>query len=513
MRTEGAFQEQFKSPSGKRLHPRVRLPLVVELADQQVATADWSLGGFTLERPLAAAQVGDVIDVALRFGSFDAAVCLRGLKAEVVRCGPGINTAFKFLALSDEQQRLMERLIADHLSGQLRSFEDLMTQRNGLLKHTKVATPVSAATARGRLRIFGVAGVLALLIALCGWLLQRSLLSVHSAYATAILPLVSLAAPVTGIVTFASVDEGRPVSAGDLLFSVAPTGANNEFDQLVVTRTMLMGKRAVLEQQLREAQTYIGSLKTSYQQRGRALDRRTEALDDEIALRLATVSRVAELAKKGYVPAVLYDEERIALARLERQKAELQDERARLDSETRLAAAGIATDSLTDTSSTPGRLGEDIDRLDAELRAVDATLVRVERRHAVISPCDCTVQRLLLDNQVVASAATPVILLRRHGQRPMVRALVPSSRAQRLSVGTPATVRFSNGLRIDDAKVRRVSFDLQAADWAAAAVPRNELMGMAEVEIGFKQSLAEDLHGVSAAVRFQPALWDQLGAL
>jgi hypothetical protein len=90
--------------------------------------------------------------------------------------------------------------------------------------------------------------------------------------------------------------------------------------------------------------------------------------------------------------------------------------------------------------------------------------------------------------------------LRRNGEQPIVRALIPARSANRLSPGLAADVQLSDGREIAGT-IARISY--RATDeWSGVPLGRDVLFAMAAVEVKLSSVLADSADGTVADVLF-----------
>jgi hypothetical protein len=106
----------FRSPSGKRLHPRVALPASVEIAGAQYAISDVSLGGFALEGEGPPAQLDDPFRGHLPHRQADLTLAIEAT-AKVRRLSRGAAKSFQIIEMSPDAAVALDRLVAIWLSG------------------------------------------------------------------------------------------------------------------------------------------------------------------------------------------------------------------------------------------------------------------------------------------------------------------------------------------------------------------------------------------------------------
>jgi len=509
-----ADKDRFVSPSGKRAHPRIRLPITIEAEPGEFETADWSIGGFALRETFPAAETGKTLTVDLRLGSGEAMVRLRHVEVEVLRAPGEGGTAFRFVGLSNGQIRLLERVVADHLNGQLASFEHLLKSAASAKSApaTSGANPVVQAgpAARDRtlrLRAGIMVALLSLAVLMLGALVIRALFTVQARYAMAVAPTQAVVMPITGSVHFEGLTSERPVAAGDPLFRVASPGERQEMDRLHAARTEQESRKAILSQQLIEARALNAALSGAQSRREAAIGQSISAMDAEIRLRADSAKRLRDLARQGYVPSLQADQEEIALAQAQRARAELVDEQARLSSDRALYASGLATSTVTSTTTTAARLQAELAAADAAIETIDRTLAQMNQRQVVASPCDCQVQTLLVSDGGAVTAGAPVLRLKEVHRDLFVRALVAPDEAAKLSIGGRAKVRLADGTTYSDGRVRRIDLRNVSDGEGTLPLPAQMTYGLATVDIGLPRRLPDDVDGWSAEVRFFPSLF------
>ncbi len=86
------------TPGGKRLHPRVSLPLRVRVREQWHWAVDWSLGGLAIGGDHAALSIGDVIvsEVRLTLDELDVSF---ETACQLIHSAPGRKSGFNTKSL------------------------------------------------------------------------------------------------------------------------------------------------------------------------------------------------------------------------------------------------------------------------------------------------------------------------------------------------------------------------------------------------------------------------------
>lgn len=379
------------SKSGQRVHPRIDIPLTVEINGVRHVVADWSLGGFGLEASAPDCEAGDVFKCRLIF-IFPHVEATLTLLAKAVRVVDGKGRGFQFVDMTADQAEALSYIVDNYLSG------DIVTVA-GLASHgmppeisfsdetTRRMRAVSAALRLGAILVvtIGVAafGAVSLL---------SSFLTVQSEYAAVASDRIVMRAPQAGFLLAATATTGETVTRDSVLFEIsAPV---NPQDIAALEQEIVSAQKQIeLEvEHLSDVEAAFGSWVGQLQADIAAADTRVRLMTSEVAVRQRLFDRRAGLAKDGRAAAVQVDEAEVALRQAQ---IALADEKAtlqRLRDELKLAGAGLYLGDTRATRQTPGDVRRSLAERREQLSAKEATLRARQARFVVRSPCDCVVE-------------------------------------------------------------------------------------------------------------------------
>lgn len=497
------------TPGGKRLHPRVILPLRVRVREQWHWALDWSLGGLAIDGDHAALSIGDVVFSEVRLTldeldvSFEAA-------CQLIHSAPGRRSGFKFCSLTREQAGLLFRVIEDHLAGHVTPVAGAISLKLGSVVSSPTNRPL-----RVRLRSYGL--VTALSVAALGLLtvITSSLLTVRSQIAAVAMDGWIMRAPLTGLLGGTALPIGSRVTAGQMLFRVSsPAEARqiiNASAQLKQQQRVL-GSRKVRLQELRGLTFRL----TSYAEANVASIRaQLVAADAQITASRAIMTRSQTLLQQGVTSRQQLDTHQIQLQQLQaaRQAVEVQLGAAQRNLD--LLRTGTLRPDIQDGSQTETTMLARVEEAEDAVAAAQRTIEALEQTRDVTSPCECVVHAFAAQPGDTVQSGALIYSLRPLSGVPVVDALFEPSQTHELSVGSPVTIALPTGMV--GGHLERIQFDEPQTQRLGLPPSIGLTERMAKATIRTDVSLDPAVTGTPARVTMRgnplPGMMARLGAL
>lgn len=441
---EAVVPPALVSPSGQRVHPRVTVPLGVEIAGVRYEAADWGLGGFGLTEEGPSGALDDIFKCRLIFvfPNLETSVTL---SAKAVRVEDGRVRGFQFVDLSADRAEVLAYVIDRHLSGDLVALPGMLEQG----EPGRIA--FSEPTVR-RMRTFATASRLGaifigvvLVAGVAGVSLVSSVLTVRSEYASVASGRTLARAPEAGYVLGAGLAPGARVARGDVLFEIQPPAKPQDLSTLENDVAMAESGVALRTQQLGEVEAAFASWTERLGVDVGASERRVKLVGAEVEARRRLFQRLSGLAASGLVSASRSDEAEVALRNAEVTLAAEEADLARLRLELKVAAEGLYLGDTRATRRTPGDARRDLAESRAELDNRRAALAAQQERFVVRSPCDCVVEGRSAKPGEYAERGATIYTLADGGEHGgEVDALVPVDRIGLLHVGAETRVLLSD---------------------------------------------------------------------
>jgi len=439
------------TPGGKRLHPRVSLPLRVRVCEQCHWAADWSLGGFAFDGDHAALSIGNVVVGELRL-TLDALDVSFETACQLIYSAPGRRSGFKFCSLTREQAGLLFRVIEDHLAGHVTPIAGAIPLKLGSVVRPPMQRPL-----RVRLRSYGL--VMALSASALGLLtlITSSLLTVRSQIAAVAMDGWIMRAPLTGLLSGTALPIGSHVTTGQILFSVSSPGEARQTinaSAQLKRQQRVLGSRKVRLQELRGLATRLASYAEANVASIRA---QLVAADAQIAASRAIMTRSQTLVQQGVTSRQQLDTQQIQLQQLQaaRQAVEVQLNAAQRNLD--LLRRGTLRADIQDSSQTETTMLARVQEAEGAVTEAQRTIAALEHIQEIASPCDCVIHAFAARPGDTVQSGALIYSLRPLSGIPVVDALFEPSQTHELSVGSPVTVAFPTG--VIGGHLERIQFD------------------------------------------------------
>ena len=460
-------QDVLPSPAGgQRAHPRVTVPFTVRFHKETYRVENIGLGGFCIKHPYPA-QVSTLPTIArLSLSLADVTVSIVLPIREVWHNEDGIRS-FEFLALTQQQAALLNRIVEDHLANQVTVVDDLIAQPDGSASKISSA-PAAQSRPRARFSLLALLLALCAAIALLAVLVAAPIFSVGSTVAAVATQGTLLRAPATGVLNGPALQSGSVVHRGDVLFEVQTPAS--------ITQTAaLAGERERLDTELREEQlqsdevTSLAShLVTVSRAKRNSVRLKIAAIDSQIATASALLEKMKALVKDGYVSPLQLNAQEIALESLRRSRQEGRAELIAAESEETLATSGSLRTERAANMQTIEVMGARIDAAKAAVAGTDRRLAALTRANQITSPCDCIVHTVMATPGDVVTGGALVYALRPRDTPPVIDALISSERVHELHPGALATIAFPDHA----VRGRLVSISYLASNSARLGLPQ-----------------------------------------
>ena len=170
-------------------HPRGNVPMLVEIDNARQSASEWTVSGFTLDKPLPGMDSGEVRNARIALRITDIEISF-DLPCQVTRATEMGAVDFKFLGAFTEQAALLYRITEDHLAGQA-------TQLDNLLRSSPVRP---FGRNRRKLLLPMLVSLLGVSIASLATVMLVSLLTVRSSIGVVSVGGIALRAPATGVI-------------------------------------------------------------------------------------------------------------------------------------------------------------------------------------------------------------------------------------------------------------------------------------------------------------------------
>ena len=459
----------FRSPSGKRMHPRLSLPACAEIAGQDYALRDWGLGGFALSEAGPRAAVGDPLRVRLRFGRGAVGLALDAT-ATVLRAGNGRAEAFAFLDLSPEAGRTLDRLADNWLDPDASPAPILLDAP------AKAPIPLPAprvVTTRTLWTAGGLVAGLALLLLAGGYVVSQRLI-VYSEFGAVAAPMRLVRAPAAGTLTALVATPGARVATGAPVATLVPVVPPQVRAELEPRIQAAEARLTRLEGEGTAARGAFDTYRARAEAALAAAVSSRAAADRAAASQERVYGRIAILARQGILSLVRMDQEEALLMDKRRVAAEavVAEANAR-QSLADVAAGRFATDGRV-TVRTPAEIARESIAATAERDELRASLAALSAPVPVASPCDCTVAQVGATGGAFVNAGDALLGLAERavvGAATEVDTLVPANRVGFLRQGQAVRVHLA-GAR-DAVPARIAAINLNPENTGRVGLPDN----------------------------------------
>jgi len=211
--TAASVSVQKQKVGGRRRHPRVTIPLCVDIAGATYHALNWSIDGICIQS-LPGLKIGEIVYPKLSL-QFDGVTLTFPTSAKLVWSGNG-KSGFHLSKLESDQAAVLHRVIEDHLTNQFQQIDEFF-------EVARISGPKSASKwkfKRGlRLSVacilfFGALGALFTVLTSLIFT-QKSLLAAVATSGTV------MRATTNGIYTGRALSRGTIVGRGDLIGEIA----------------------------------------------------------------------------------------------------------------------------------------------------------------------------------------------------------------------------------------------------------------------------------------------------
>ncbi|GAB4264825.1 MAG: hypothetical protein Kow0013_12400 [Pararhodobacter sp.] len=443
-----------RSPAFDAPKPSVQVsePMSVVWQGVEYPAKHWDVHGVTLEAPfprVLAPGRGRVFDLTLLIGRGGTRIEMRVQARADGAAGDEAPTRFIFVDLDRAQAEVLHRIVDHVVSDQAMSLTTLLNET----EDTRAARRETSERAR-RFRSGLQLLMAAIVLAGAGVMTLSKLTTVQARYAAVTVGATALSAPVAGLVSQIIVRPGQTVGAGDVLGYVRPANHEDRVLDLADRRRALEAEQARLLAQ----RGAVGQLATLGPSQGLGTER--ERLEE--ALRLAerrlSVERaqLAALQGNGLPTAARLRERARQEAAVLDAESRVIEARSRLDALARsevLAPIGMGSGALMDAAT----LDQQLASIASEIAQLDERETRAAFGEPIISPCDCTVERIERRPGEWARPEEQIAILV-GAEAPTVHALILGENARSIDLGDRATVELADGTTVRG-QVSRMNYD------------------------------------------------------
>ena len=461
----------LRSASGKRVYPRVALPIKVEIDGEPYRASDWSLGGLCLESSSLALAVGDVRQARLAFSLPGFTATINATLKVVWRSGS--QCGVRYIDISTETARIISDLVDLYLTGKVLDLGGLAAEGRGAAEDLPGQGASWIDSGFDLLRRARTALLLAtcfVLLAVVALYVISSRLTVYSDYAAVAGISEVLRAPEAGFLRGKPLELGTDVRAGEPMVELTPAvppQVRMDIKQKVrVLQVQIAEQQANLDAAQRGFQNFIATAQTNLDTA--TLERRT--LEEIVAAHQRNLARFDALAQEGWISHIVADQELIAL---------LSDQRNLDEAVSTEATARRAVDDANDgrfssdgrsTQLSPANIQYMLAGLQAQRDALLAQAKELEAPLTITAPCNCSVTSVESPpNSFVAAGAQIAGLTEASSGRSQVDALVTNNRLAFLAVGDRVSVYMTD--RRADVGGRIVSINHSPANTGRAGLP------------------------------------------
>jgi multidrug resistance efflux pump len=439
---------------GRRLHPRVALPLAASIAGEDVRVLNWSVGGFAGHLGGGAVLThGDVVTALMRLPlngfviEFDAPVRVVWVN--------GAKAGFQFLALKPDQARVLHQVLEDHLSGQARRIDQFIE-----ISALAVGSSRGLPRAQRTLWLCATGSLLAAALCALGLFVSTAVLTTRSQVAAVVVDGFVLRSGTNGVMSGEALSPGREVTLGERLFAVATPAMIVRAAELSAS----LGKAELVVERHKSALDELRQMDASYKamtsSRLDILKTKLSALRSQVDTYRNLTGREESLVPKGGAAQNTVDLRKIDMGIRDAALQDAHGDVVLAEMQSELADAGLfSAVALMKTADSEATARLRIAEAEASLGAIHARLAALNEATEIRSPCDCA---------IVAANARPgdtvlpggwVYSLRPNWAKAKVAALIPPNDVSGWTVGAPVQVVVTDGWTTG--RIERLSFDTQ----------------------------------------------------
>ena len=306
--------------ASQRRYYRMTFPLNITLEGATYKTADWSVGGFRLEKYPNALQKDQEISIEVHV-PYQGYKIAFSQQARVVKSdGPGTDLACEFIDLEDRSREVLTFISKGLISGEMAGIDEVIKRIDTPVTPTPLVEdaswqdqPLSRKLRRITVGlmylVIGAVLTLYVVVALYSYFYRLQVeTAVVEAYAEAVL------SPQDGIMEGLNTEVGNDIKKGEVLFTLRDPALEREIAQAEVVileaQAQLEESQAVLADQEQQLALYTEISAARIQ----AADKSAKAIGDQLNLAQSELNRKRQLFERGIRDRVDVDEAASKLA-------------------------------------------------------------------------------------------------------------------------------------------------------------------------------------------------------
>lgn len=441
------------SRSGKRLSPRVTLPVALEILGERYWAQDWGSGGVGVVGQGPALALGDQVPIRLMFDLSGNNVTVE-VTGTVARVDGGTAQGFSFAHAARNDLLVLDRIAGRWLDGQVEPGGRTLTP----IEQARPALQAATWPRRLRTAAFLATGLAVLAAGITYVVASR--LTVYSDYAAVAGDMRVIRAPAAGYLAQLSVTAGAAVQPGQVVGRLEPT-RNPQATSEANGRVQLLDQR-IQSQRAALASVREGHLNyTEFAETSLTMASQGRmTLQEQVAAETRIYDRLRSLSSSGWVSPLRSDQEEVVLRGLQRQLAVAQADEAaarqRLDDAKR---GRFVTDGRS-TQPAPADIQRSVNDLLAERAAAAQQVQDLTAPIVLTAPCACRVTAVAAAAQTFVAEGNPVATLAATGDASReVDVLVLSSQLGFVQVGQAANVFLSDRTDAVPGRVKSVNYN------------------------------------------------------
>lgn len=431
----GSSTASFRSPTGKRMHPRAKILAETEFNGTTFPIVDLSVGGFAFLKLGPQAKLGDPVKGLIHIGGRDLRMTVE-ITARVVRSDKDCATAVQFIDLPIHSANAIDWLVEAWLNGQ--------TDRPPPLMSPMLAPPMDASERFDRQQIQStlllIAGALVAIVLLSTIVSNR--LVIQSDFAAVSAPLRQLRAPQDGVLSLDIEKLGTLVYRDQLIGRLQPIVAPNTYIQMQPQIQFLQNQVTALQNELADASANVGNFRNQAEANLVAASQSRQLIDKQVKAQDRLFQRLKGLAANGLVATTRVDQEEVLLMTRSSELAQA----IAAENAARLAVKqGQAGKFLADgrpVARSPRDVRRELAATRASLAETQSVMTRIANPLPLLSPCECVLAQLAAATGTALAAGDPIASLAVQPQEGTaeVDALVPANRLTFLRTGQEVRV-------------------------------------------------------------------------
>ncbi|WPB86616.1 PilZ domain-containing protein [Sediminicoccus rosea] len=442
----GGTPLSFRSPSGKRAHPRVALPATVDLAGATYRLADLSVGGFALEEDGPPAALDDPFRVIFRIGQPHLSLAIEAV-VKVRRLSGGRAKSFQIIEISPDGAVALDRLVAIWLSG-----SDSLA--SALSRASLDAPEPAEATGRNRRSLLAF-GAAALALLLAAGYVASSRLVVYSEFGAVAAPMSMIRAPQPGLLVLQAGAPGLRTEPGQVLGELRPELPTQVVADTTHQINALEARLRQLQGELEHGEASFEAFRAQAEADLLAATETRRLMERQVETQERLFNRLAGLTRQGIVAGARADQEEINLMHHRRSLAEARaaENAARILAGE--ARAGRFRHDGRPTARSPEEVRREVAAVTASLNDMRQTLARLAAPVPILSPCLCRIAQVAVPSGTAVLAGDVLLGLAAEGSAaPLeVDALVPSTRIPFLALGQRVGVRLAGARDVTPGRI------------------------------------------------------------